>query len=111
VDEKQKQRLAANEALFREVNERLRDVSRTFGRADEPLDFVCECSDSRCAERVTLTRAEYEDLRSDSARFVVAKNHAIPEIESVVAHADDHVIVEKRGSAADIAIHLDNAAS
>jgi hypothetical protein len=111
VDETQKRRLAANEALFREVNERLRDVSRTFGRDDEPLDFVCECSDPHCADRVTLTRVEYEDLRSDSTRFVVAKNHAIPEIESVVARAQDHVIVEKEGTAADVAIHLDNVES
>jgi hypothetical protein len=31
----------------------------------------------------------------------------MPEIESVVAQADDHVVVEKEGTAADIAIHLD----
>ena len=31
----------------------------------------------------------------------------MPEIESVVAQADDHVVVEKEGTAADVAIHLD----
>ena len=54
-----------------------------------------------------LTRAEYEHVRADSTRFVVAKGHALPEVEAVVAHAKDHVVVEKEGEAADVAIRLD----
>jgi hypothetical protein len=38
---------------------------------------------------------------------VVAKGHALPEIESVVERAKDHVVVEKEGAAADVAVHLD----
>jgi hypothetical protein len=38
---------------------------------------------------------------------VVAKGHATPEIESVVDQANDHVVVEKEGAAADVAVHLD----
>jgi hypothetical protein len=33
----------------------------------------------------------------------------MPEIESVVQQAKDHVVVEKEGVAADIAIHLDTS--
>ena len=109
MDEAQEKRLAVNEALFRDVNERIREISDTFGRPEETYDFLCECSDPMCAERVTLSRAEYEDVRSESTRFVVAKGHALPEIESVVERAKDHVVVEKEGPAADVAIHLDNS--
>jgi hypothetical protein len=35
------------------------------------------------------------------------KGHALPEVESVVDRARDHVVVEKEGPAADIAIQLD----
>ena len=107
VEKSQQQRLATNEAMFREVNERIREISDTFGHDDETHEFLCECSDPDCTQRVVLTRAEYEQVRSDPARFVVAKGHAMPEIESVVDRAKDHVVVEKEGPAAHVAIHLD----
>jgi hypothetical protein len=107
VEEGQEKRLAMNEALFRDVNERIREISHTFGQKDATYDFLCECSDPRCAERVVLTPAQYEHVRADSTRFVLAKGHAMPEIESVVEHAKDHVVVEKEGVAADIAVRLD----
>lgn len=108
MEEAQEKRLAMNEALFRDVNERIREISDSFGQRDETYDFLCECSDPECRERVVLTPAEYEEVRSEPTRFVVAKGHAMPEIESVVERAQDHVIVEKEGVAADVAIHLDN---
>lgn len=107
MEKKQEQRLALNEALFRDVNERIREISDTFGQKDSTYDFLCECSDPECAERVVLTASEYEFVRADSTRFVVAKGHAMPEIESIVDHAKDHVVVEKEGAAADVAVHLD----
>ena len=96
-----------NEALFRDVNERIREISDSFGERDTTFDFVCECSDPDCSEKVVLTRSEYEQVRSEPTRFVVAKGHAIPEIESVVSRAKDHVVVEKEGAAADVAVRLD----
>ena len=107
MEKKQEQRLALNEALFRDVNERIREISDSFGQKDSTYDFLCECSDAECAERVVLTAGEYEFVRADSTRFVVAKGHAMPEIESVVDQAKDHVVVEKEGAAADVAVHLD----
>jgi hypothetical protein len=107
MKKEQEQRLAMNEALFRDVNERIREISDTFGQKDSTYDFLCECSDPTCAERVVLTAAEYEFVRADSTRFVVAKGHAMSEIESVVDQAKDHEVVEKEGAAADVAVHLD----
>jgi hypothetical protein len=107
VEKPQRQRLALNEALFREVNDRIREISDSFGEEDATYDFLCECSDPQCTKRVVLTRAEYQEVRSDAARFVVAKGHVLHEIEAVVEHARDHVVVEKEGAAADVAIRLD----
>ncbi len=111
MDKAQGKRLALNEALFRDVNERIRQISDTFGQKDATYDFLCECSDPTCAERVVMTSGEYEYVRSDPTRFVVAKGHVLPEVESVVNRAKDHVVVEKEGAAADIAIHLDRSSS
>jgi len=111
MEKVQQERLARNEALFREVNERIREVSDNFGEDQETYDFVCECSDAACTQRVVLTRAQYEDVRSDPTRFVVVKGHVLPEIEAVVDQAEDHVVVEKEGAAADIAIHLDTSST
>lgn len=107
MEEGQNERRAMNEALFRDVNERILEISDSFGQQDATYDFLCECSNPECAERVVLTRGEYEHVRSDSTRFVIAKGHAMPEVESVIERAKDHVIVEKEGVAADIAVRLD----
>jgi hypothetical protein len=109
LEKEQERRLALNEALFREVNERIRAISDTFGQKDETYDFLCECSDPMCAERVVMTSAEYEYVRADPTRFVVAKGHVLPEVESVVDRAKDHVVVEEEGEAAYIAIRLDQS--
>jgi hypothetical protein len=111
MENRQEQRLALNEALFREVNEKIRAISDTFGHKDATYDFLCECSDPMCTERVVLTSVEYEYVRADPTRFVVAKGHVLPEVESVVEGANDHVVVEKDGEAAEIAIRSDRAGS
>ena len=69
------ERLAQNEALFRQVNERLLDVSSRLGTLDSGPEFVCECSEEDCVERITLSPAEYESLRADPRRFVVLAGH------------------------------------
>ena len=44
--ERRKDRLARNEALFREVNERVREVGERAGL--DMIDFICECGDADC---------------------------------------------------------------
>jgi hypothetical protein len=68
------ERQARNEALVREVNERIERLVRVAEEArpgDEPerFDFICECGaggdeDIACAERIEMTVAEYEDLEA-----------------------------------------------
>jgi hypothetical protein len=49
-------RLAKNEALFREVNERISEISQELapGAGNRELidGLICECSDPQCLERV-----------------------------------------------------------
>ncbi|MGI9113161.1 MAG: hypothetical protein ACR2GT_13365 [Gaiellaceae bacterium] len=105
--EAHEERLARNETLFRELNERINEVAGTLGADDHRYEFVCECSDSHCTERLVLDRREYEYVRSDGTRFVLAHGHVTAEIEHVVERSDDHLVIEKDGVAAEVAIKLD----
>jgi hypothetical protein len=87
------ERRALNEALFRDVNERIAEnVEQT--EADR-AEFVCECADSSCTERVPATLAEYENVREKSTTFLLAPGHGQPDIEQVVADRDRFQVVEK----------------
>lgn len=101
------ERLAKNEAFFRIVNERIRESVGDRGSDGHPYEFVCECSDARCVERVRLTIAEYEEIRADGSRFVLAPGHEIERIEDVVAQSVRRTVVEKRGAAGETAETLD----
>ena len=100
------ERLAKNESFFRQVNERIKDVADGFQVAGS-YEFLCECSDPGCTERIELSRADYEHVRAEPTRFVLARGHAAPEIEHVVEREDDHVVVEKVGLAGRVAAELD----
>jgi hypothetical protein len=107
MDERGK-RIGQNEVVFREVNERLRELGEGFSLVSEVAEFVCECGDSGCAERIQLPLSEYERVRSDAKWFVVVPGHELPEYEKVVEKNDGYTIVEKLpGGPAGIAIRDD----
>jgi len=105
------ERLAQNEDFFRSVNERIRDLADQHGSDPHQYEFLCECSDPGCVERVTLSLDEYEAVRADATRFVLAEGHSDSSIEKVVEAAPDHVVVEKVGVAGEVARALDPRAA
>jgi hypothetical protein len=88
-------RIGMNEAVFREVNERIDDLADAFGLQAEPLDLVCECGDASCTEQLRLTRSEYEALRADPLLFAVHPGHETPDVEDVVERHDNYDVVRK----------------
>ena len=102
------ERIGLNEVAFREVNERIEDLAETVDLKTQLLDFVCECGDGDCTERLTMTRAEYEQLRSDAHQFAVHPGHEYPDVESVVARRKGYdVVVKNRGAPEQIAERTD----
>ena len=100
-------RRGLNEAIFREINERLEGlVDRLEFDKDEPIDFICECRRTTCTERISMSRAEYEAVRSDDTHFAVARGHAEPDIERVISTHPGYEVVAKAGPAAEIARDL-----
>lgn len=101
------ERLARNEVFFRSLNERIHDAVDAHSADGHVYEFVCECSDRTCLERVRLTVAEYEAVRADPTTFVLAPGHERTAIEVVIQPGFDHVIVEKFGAAGAVAAAAD----
>ena len=88
-------RKGLNEAVYREVNERLREMNEAFSQLTDRMDLICDCADGDCHERLSMTPTAYEALRSDPVLFVIVPGHESPSVEHVVELRDDYVVVRK----------------
>jgi hypothetical protein len=86
------QRLARNQAIFREVNERLREIANPTA---DLTDYVCECSAVDCHVTIQLALVEYEEVRSMPNVFVIEPGHERLEVERVIEENDRFMLVEK----------------
>ena len=103
---RQRERFIRNEALFREVNERIAEVNEDFA-VEEQTEFLCECGREQCLETVLLTRVEYERVRGQGDRFVLKPGHEALDIEVILERHPGFVVVEKAGEAGDESEALD----
>ena len=62
--------------LFREVNDRIMELGERFGFREDPLQLICECEDGSCTQRVSISAAEFAQLRATSGLHLVAEGHA-----------------------------------
>ena len=94
--------MAANEALFREVNE---GIARGLwpGEGAKRIRFHCECARPECNTPVLATREQYEEVRAHSRRFLIVDGHELPPAESVVRRTSDYAVVQKREAAGAVA--------
>jgi predicted ATPase len=88
------ERAARNEALFREVNERVEELHDQLASGGTAV-FVCECAEETCTDRISVPLTVYERVRSDPHLFLVADGHVRAEVEHVVEKQKGFVIVAK----------------
>ena len=93
-------RQARNEALHREVNERLARIDKQaeagWAEDDQLFEFVCECgAGDECDAKVRMRLSDYETVRRQDDRFAVFPGHEIEAIERVVDRGDGYVVVDK----------------
>jgi hypothetical protein len=102
-------RVGENQALFRDVNERINAVNEARSVWVKISEWVCECADEACTERIEMTPEEYEGLRANATHFAVApaEMHVVPDVERVVEKRERYWVVEKLGEAAVAAEELD----
>jgi hypothetical protein len=92
VGRRKKIEAARTEALFRSVNDHI--AAATDGFVDD-AEFVCECADAGCADRIEAPLDDYEEVRTEPKRFLVKPGHADEEIERVLTDEGDYQVVEK----------------
>jgi hypothetical protein len=66
------ERSGRNRRIFREVNERLREIADP---STTLTDFLCECNDLECCETIEMDLSEYDVIRSRPNAFLVAAGH------------------------------------
>ena len=99
--EERLQRQARNEALVREVNERINALDREAAGSGavagvETFRVHCECGrEGGCPEEIWMTLEEYEVVRAQDDRFALLPGHETDGLEVVVAGNERFVIVDK----------------
>ena len=102
MDRELKHRVAANEAVLREVNEGI-ERGQWPGEENQAIGFRCECARLGCSRLIELRAADYERIRAHPRRFLIAPGHEVPGAEMVVETHRNYVVVEKRDEAGDLA--------
>jgi hypothetical protein len=80
----------AIENVFREINE-------SFLKLDDPR-FICECSDTSCAEAIDVSAETMRSLRKDRNLYVIKPTHINTDLEQLVDAHQEFVIVRKPAS-------------
>jgi len=89
------ERLAARiEIEGRRVNEA---IERGRDAGEGTVTFMCECGRVACTTKLVLSIEAYERVRTSFDRFVIAPEHDIPSVDTVLERHDDHWVVEKQG--------------
>lgn len=106
--EERERRIGVNEAVFREANERVKELNQAFATITDELVLVCECGHGTCAEKISMSPAAYEELRAESAHFAIVPGHEVPDVEHIVAQREGYAVVRKdRGIPRQIAVATD----
>jgi hypothetical protein len=100
--------MAENEATFRDANEQIMKRAREYEFSD-PVPFLCECGEPSCREILRLTLEEYEDVRSAGTRFFLVPGHeaVVDPSATIVNRTEDYVVIEKAGTAGEVAERRD----
>ena len=109
MDDATAEKIARNNAAFREANDQIESAAADYEvDDDQPVPFLCECSDQRCVEIILLTRTEYRHVRSNPRWFAHAVGHE-RELEDAVRPVEEHagyLLIEKINHAGEIAREL-----
>jgi hypothetical protein len=86
------ERLARNQVLFRDVNERISQLGRSGGATE----YLCECTDEACTATIELEDHEYEGIRSGGNLFLILPGHEDEAVDHVLEKNDRFYLVEKK---------------
>ena len=100
MNDSRTRRIGHNDALYRQVNERIEDLNEAFDSVSGGFSIVCECGDLHCMEQIRVPRELYQRTRENPARFILKPGHEAQDVEYVVEEGSEYVVVEKKPGAA-----------
>ena len=98
-------RVAENEILFRQVNERVRGIAGASPAGT--VEIICECGETTCMDRVRVKAKSYERTRSAPADFLLKPGHDKQGFETVIETHEEFLLVRKVGEAGELAKRRD----
>jgi hypothetical protein len=84
-------RVRQNQLVFREVNQRIADITR--GQHEQESEFLCECGQTSCVSVVDLDLVEYEAVRERGDLFIAASGHCVEGVDRLVESRDGYDLV------------------
>jgi hypothetical protein len=78
----------------REENEAVECLNDALAIGATREALQCECGDPACHVRLTLSHAEYEDVRAYGSRFLININHENPESTAVLSENARFAVVD-----------------
>ena len=85
-------RYAKNQALFRDVNDRIAELSGTCWPG-ERLQIICECANTGCVDRLDVPLPAYERVRTHPDWFLIEPGHVV-EGEQVIEQHEGYEIIK-----------------
>ena len=86
-------RIGTTEAIFRNVNELIAETADRFD--SDSAEFVCECADRACTDRVEAPLTKYEEVREEATQFLLAPGHQHERVEHVIEQEQRYTVVNK----------------
>jgi hypothetical protein len=72
------------------------EMQARFESGPDP-EWICECGDETCFEKLTVPVDEYHEIRSHDDWFLILPGHELLDVERVVEHRSSYVVVQKDG--------------
>jgi len=81
------------QALRRQVNRRIRDAVEPSEAGT--IEVFCECGRVRCADRLRIAVAAYDEVIASEGRFVVTTHHDDDGTQRLVSRHHGFLVVER----------------
>lgn len=89
-------RQARNQALYREVNNRIAELASSLVGVGEPQSFICECSRLGCSAQVEVPPEVYAQICDKPGAFLVHPGHEDSVSEEILASQNNYAVVRLR---------------
>lgn len=97
---------ARQQHLFRQINERIREIVGSEPFEGDEFEILCECADHSCSKTLPVSVVVYDEVRSNGTHFINAPGHVLGAVERVVLAREQYVVVEKFAEGGRLAVYL-----